>query len=52
MAAVMDRLAGDPALVETLGRQARRFAETFTWERAAEQTERHLARILAGEGTV
>ncbi|HEU4989336.1 MAG TPA: glycosyltransferase family 4 protein [Gemmatimonadaceae bacterium] len=50
MAAAMDRLAGDRALVESLGVTARRFAETFTWERAAEQTERHLARILASEG--
>ncbi len=51
MAAAMDRLAGDPALVESLGLQSRRFAETFTWERAADQTERHLTRILAHEGT-
>lgn len=51
MAEAMDRLAGDAQLVETLGRQARRFAETFTWDRAADQTERHLARILAQEST-
>ena len=49
MAAAMDRLAADPLLVESLGAHARRFAETFTWERAAEETERHLARILATE---
>lgn len=49
MAAAMDRLAADGRLVESLGVQARRFAETFTWERAAEETERHLARILATE---
>lgn len=48
MAVVMDRLAGDRALVERLGRDARRFAETFTWDRAADETERHLARIVEG----
>lgn len=51
MAARMDRLAADPLLVESLGVQARRFAESFTWERAADQTERHLARILATESS-
>ena len=28
-------------------RQARRFAETFTWERAADETATHLYRVLA-----
>ena len=46
MAAAMGRLAADASLVERLGVQARGFAETFTWERAAEETERHLARVL------
>jgi glycosyltransferase involved in cell wall biosynthesis len=46
MASAMSRLAADAALVESLGQQARRFAETFTWERAAEETERHLQRVL------
>ncbi len=49
MAAAMDQLAADPALVESLGVNARRFAESFTWERAADQTEQHLARILSME---
>ncbi|HVA58724.1 MAG: glycosyltransferase family 4 protein [Gemmatimonadaceae bacterium] len=49
MAAAMDRLAADPMLVESLGVQARRFAESFTWERAADQTEQHLTRVLAME---
>ena len=49
MAAAMDRLAASAGLVEELGLQARRFAETFTWERAAEQTERHLERLSGGE---
>ncbi len=39
----------DAAQVERLGAQARRFAETFTWGRAADQTEQHLARILTSE---
>ncbi|HEX5972603.1 MAG TPA: glycosyltransferase family 4 protein [Gemmatimonadaceae bacterium] len=47
MGAAMGRLAADRALVERLGAQARGFAETFTWERAAEETERHLERVLA-----
>jgi len=47
MAAAMDRIARDPTLVESLGVAARRFAESFTWERAADQTEQHLARVVA-----
>ena len=49
MAAAMDRLAADRGMVERLGTQARRFAETFTWERAADETERHLVRIQNAE---
>lgn len=47
MAVAMRRLAVDRALVERLGAQARGFAETFTWERAADETERHLERVIA-----
>jgi len=47
MAAAMGRLAADAALVARLGVQARRFAETFTWERAADETAAHLYRVLA-----
>lgn len=46
MAASMDTLASDVGLVTRLGSRARQFAETFTWERAATETERHLERIL------
>jgi glycosyltransferase involved in cell wall biosynthesis len=46
MAAALDRLAASRDLVERLGRDARTFAETFTWERAATQTERHLTRVI------
>lgn len=46
MAAAMDRLAASRELVAQLGRDARRFAETFTWERAAAETEQHLTRVV------
>ena len=50
MASAMRRIAGDAALVAQLGVQARRFAETFTWERAASETASHLYRVLAHVG--
>ncbi len=40
-------LAGNPALVERLGRQARRFAEGLTWERAARETWRWIETEVA-----
>lgn len=46
MAAAFRRLAESPELVRTMGQNARAFAETFTWERAAAQTEAHLSRVL------
>ena len=42
----LDRLAGDRALVERLGIQARRFAMSFSWDRAARETEHHLAQAI------
>lgn len=51
MAAAMDRLAASRQLVEQLGQNARRFAESFTWERAADETERHLTRLIRGGGS-
>ena len=45
MAASMRRIATSRELVESLGMTARRFAETFTWERAATETEAHLTRV-------
>ena len=48
MAAAMDRIATSPTLVDQLGRTAREFAESFTWTRAADETERHLMRITGG----
>jgi len=47
MGAAMRRLAQDPGLVEQLGRAAREFAESFTWERAASETGRHLERVIS-----
>ena len=46
MAAAMDRLASDPALVERLGQGGREFAGTFTWERAADETAMHLESVI------
>jgi glycosyltransferase involved in cell wall biosynthesis len=45
MAAALRRIAGSPSLVRTLGANARQFAESFTWERAALETESHLAAV-------
>jgi glycosyltransferase involved in cell wall biosynthesis len=39
--------AADPALIERLGIQARRFAEGLTWDHAADRTEAHLTSCLA-----
>ena len=47
-AAAMRGLVQSPELVETLGENARRFAETFTWERAAHDTLAHL-QLVTGE---
>ncbi|NIM52059.1 MAG: glycosyltransferase [Gemmatimonadales bacterium] len=48
LASALLRLSSDVGLVETLGRAARRFAETLSWERAAELTEAHLAETVEG----
>ena len=47
MATALDRIAASRELVERLGRAARAFAETFTWERAAEETAAHLSKVVA-----
>lgn len=47
MAAAMGRLSDSPELVTHLGAEARVFAESFTWERAADQTVRHLLHVAA-----
>ena len=44
----LDRLAGSEALVQELGALGRRFAETLTWQRAADETAAHLANLVQG----
>ncbi len=50
LASAMSRMADALPLVESMGVAARSFAEQFTWERAALQTEAHLARVLQTGG--
>jgi glycosyltransferase involved in cell wall biosynthesis len=50
LAASMSRIASDRPLVERLGTQARSFATTFTWERAASETALHLEEVIEGGG--
>ncbi len=42
LAEALMRFVNDPKLVERLGNNARRFAETLSWDSAAEMTEAHL----------
>ena len=46
----MLELAGAPTLVARLGRGARAFAAAFSWDRAAQATEAHLAGVIAQGG--
>lgn len=50
MAERLRQLASSPALVATLGAAGRRFAESFTWERAAAETESHLESVIHAKG--
>ncbi len=50
MSAAMERIASSPDLVRTMGERGRRFAEGFTWDRAAAETERHLEEIVDLQG--
>ena len=47
MARAMSRIVESPAVVSELGMRGRRFAEGFTWERAAGETLRHLEEVVA-----
>ncbi len=47
MAAAMRGIVVSRDLVDVLGHAARRFAETFTWERAANDTIAHLEEVVA-----
>jgi glycosyltransferase involved in cell wall biosynthesis len=46
LAAALVRLGTDPALVASLGRRARQFALTLSWDRAADLTEQHLLETI------
>ena len=46
MAAAMLRLCQSPELVARLGAAGRRFAGTFTWDRAADETAAHLQQVI------
>ncbi len=46
LAGKMLALAADPALVARLGRQARAFAESLSWDRAADETEQWLTGLV------
>lgn len=50
MAKSMRYLSGERALVERLGVAARHFAEGFTWQRAADETETHLREVVGKGG--
>jgi glycosyltransferase involved in cell wall biosynthesis len=47
MTAAMRGIVQSPDLVGVLGAAARRFAETFTWERAAQETLSHLEEVVS-----
>lgn len=47
LTAALARIANDPGLVARLGAGGRAFAEQFTWEAAARQTEAHLEDVAA-----
>jgi len=46
MAAAMRTLSDAPDLVASLGASGRRFAASFTWERAADDTVAHLEQVI------
>lgn len=50
MATCMRNLSGERALVEHLGIAARRFAEGFTWQNAADETDAHLREVVGKGG--
>lgn len=48
LTAAFQRLADSRELVSAMGVSSRRFAETFTWTRAADETEAHFMRVIRG----
>lgn len=51
LASALLRFAREPELVATLGRGARAFAETLSWDRTADQTEHHLLETISESAT-
>jgi hypothetical protein len=47
MVARMGELTRSPALVASLGASGRAFAERFSWDTAAGETEAHLRAVVA-----
>jgi glycosyltransferase involved in cell wall biosynthesis len=47
MAAAMRGLVQSPDLVTVLGSAGRKFAQTFTWDRAADETLAHLEEVVS-----
>lgn len=47
LALAMQRISDDVHLVERMGQAGRLFAESFTWERSADETEAHLRSTVA-----
>jgi glycosyltransferase involved in cell wall biosynthesis len=50
LAGAFGRLAASRDLVQAMGTKARTFAETFTWTRAADETEAHLTGVIQRRG--
>jgi len=50
MAAALGRLGNSPELVASLGASGRRFAASFTWDRAAGDTAAHLQQVIQPGG--
>jgi glycosyltransferase involved in cell wall biosynthesis len=48
MAGALRMLSREPQLVSRLGQAGRRFAETLSWDRAADQTEAHMLEAVNG----
>jgi glycosyltransferase involved in cell wall biosynthesis len=46
MTAAMQRLIASPSLVRTMGEAGRRFAEGFSWDKAADNTISHLEEVV------
>jgi glycosyltransferase involved in cell wall biosynthesis len=50
MAQALQRLCASPELVARIGERGRQFAESFTWDRAADETVAHLQQVVSSGG--